>query len=251
MIKFRLIPSILYKNGISIRGKKFEGWRSVGSIVQTVNLYALREVDELIFLDIEATKNDEIKYSLIKNFLSECFMPVSVGGGIKKIHQIEEILKCGADRVCINTAANIKKNFVNEAIKKFGSQCVIVSIDYKPNNNGINEVWINSGKTNTKSELNEYLKKLESDGVGEILLTSINHDGLMNGYDVKTIKYANENYNFNVIASGGAGNQNHVLETINQCNLNAISCSSIFHFTQETPGSLKKFLKKNQINVRI
>lgn len=251
MIKFRLIPSILYKNGISIRGKKFEGWRTVGSIVQTVNLYALREVDELIFLDIEATKNDEIKYSLIKSFLSQCFMPVSVGGGIKKIHQIEEILKYGADRVCINTSAITKENFVKETIKKFGSQCVIVSIDYKKNNNKINEVWINSGQTNTKIDLNECLKKLEDAGVGEVLLTSINHDGLMNGYDLETVKFTNENFSFNVIASGGAGNKNHVLEAINQCNLNAISCSSIFHFTEETPLSLKKFLKENKINVRI
>lgn len=251
MIKFRLIPSILYKNGISIRGKKFEGWRNVGSIVQTINLYSVREVDELIFLDIEATKNDEIKFNLIKDFMSECFMPVSIGGGIKKLSQVEDVLRCGADRICVNSAAVEDKNFVNQIIKKFGAQSLIVSVDYKQNRIGENEVWINSGKTNTKINLNQYLKKLEDQGVGEILLTSIDHDGLMNGYDIKTINQANKSFNFNIIPSGGAGNKDQVLSAINKCNLDAISCSSIFHFTQETPSSLKKFLKNKGIDVRL
>ena len=250
MIKFRIIPSILYKDATTIRGKKFQSWRTVGSIVQTINLYSLREVDELIFLDVEATEKNEIKYTLINDFINDCFMPVSVGGGIKKLNQVEEILKCGADRVSINSEAIKNNNIVRDIIKKFGAQCLIVSVDYKSNEKGEKEVWINSGKQNTKIKLNEYLKKLNDEGVGEILLTSIEHDGMMNGYDTNTIKFVNKSFDFNVIASGGAGNKNHVLDTIKKCNLNAICCSSIFHFTEETPISLKKYLKENDINVR-
>lgn len=250
MNKFRLIPSILFKENTAIRGKNFESWRTVGSLLQTIRLYSLREVDEIIFLDVDASKNKKINFKLIDEFADECFMPITVGGGIKNIQDIEDTLKVGADRVSINTKAFENINFIEQAIKKFGNQCIVISVDYKLDQNKKKMVHIYSGKKNTGIELEEYLNKLNDLGVGEVLLTSINHDGMMNGYDNKTLKEVNEKYNFNLIASGGADNNESILETINYCNLKAISCSSIFHFTENTPNSLKEFLRKNNINVR-
>ena len=169
-------------------------------------------------------------------------------GGIKNIQDIEDTLKVGADRVSINTKAFENINFIEQAIKKFGNQCIVISVDYKLDQN--KKWFIFILEKNTGIELEEYLNKLNDLGVGEVLLTSINHDGMMNGYDNKTLKEVNEKYNFNLIASGGADNNESILETINYCNLKAISCSSIFHFTENTPNSLKEFLRKNNINVR-
>tara|TARA_B100000035_G_C20930650_1_gene522882 strand:+ start:201 stop:956 length:756 start_codon:yes stop_codon:yes gene_type:complete len=250
MNKFRLIPSILFKENTAIRGRNFESWRTVGSLLQTIRLYSLREVDEIIFLDVDAGKNKKINFKLIDEFADECFMPITVGGGIKNIQDIEDTLKVGADRVSINTEAFKNINFIKKAIDKFGSQCIVISVDYKLDDNNKKIVHICSGKKNTGIELKEYLNQLNDIGVGEILLTSINHDGMMKGYDNQTLKEVNEKYDFNLIASGGAGNFEGILETINYCNLKAISCSSIFHFTESTPNSLKEFLKKNKINVR-
>ena len=250
MNKFRLIPSILFKDNTAIRGKNFESWRTVGSLMQTIRLYSLREVDEIIFLDVDAYKNERINLKLIDEFADECFMPITVGGGIKNIQNIEDILKVGADRVSIKTEAFKNINFVKQAIKKFGAQCIVISVDYKLNQNNKKTVHIHSGKIDTGVELEEYLKLLDDVGVGEVLLTSINHDGMMNGFDNETLRKVNNKYNFNLIASGGAGNNEGILNSIKYGNLKAISCSSIFHFTENTPNSLKEFLKKNNINVR-
>ena len=164
--------------------------------MQTIRLYSLREVDEIIFLDVDASKNKKINFKLIDEFADECFMPITVGGGIKNIQDIEDTLKVGADRVSINTKAFENINFIEQAIKKFGNQCIVISVDYKLDQNKKKMVHIYSGKKNTGIELEEYLNKLNDLGVGEVLLTSINHDGMMNGYDNKTLKEVNEKYYF-------------------------------------------------------
>ena len=238
MNKFRVIPSILYKNNTIIRGKNFESWRTVGSLIQAIKLYSIREVDELIFLDVEANKNNNIKYHLIDEFADECFMPIVVGGGIKNLNHIENLLKVGADRVSINSEAFKNREFLKKAIKYFGSQCIVISIDYKKEKDNKKKVYINSGTTKTDCELFNYLSELNELGVGEVLLTSIDHDGTMSGLDINTLKKVNSIYNFNLIGSGGVGSNEQVLEAINVCNLKAISCSSIFHFTENTPLSI-------------
>ena len=146
MNKFRLIPSILFKENTAIRGKNFESWRTVGSLLQTIRLYSLREVDEIIFLDVDASKNKKINLKLIDEFADECFMPITVGGGIKNIQDIEDTLKVGADRVSINTKAFENINFIEQAIKKFGNQCIVISVDYKLDQNKKKMVHIYSGK---------------------------------------------------------------------------------------------------------
>ena len=250
MNKIRIIPSVLFRDTNTMKGKNFKSWRIVGSVMQSIKLYSLREVDELIFLDVTATKNNEINYDLINEFAKECFMPVVVGGGIKNINDIENILKIGADRVCINTALVENINFVREAIKIFGVQCIVGSIDYKKDDNK-NIIWTNSGSVKTDKESFSFLKKVEDIGLGELLLTSIDHDGVMNGYDNLILKKVNSDFDFKVIASGGAGAKEDIYKTIKDTNVSAISCSSIFHFTENTPLTIKKFLKDKKINVRI
>ena len=251
MNKVRIIPTVLFRDTNTMKGKNFKSWRVVGSVMQSIKLYSLREVDELIFLDVTATKNKEINYDLINDFAKECFMPVVVGGGIRNINDIENILKIGADRVCINTALVENIDFVKEAIKIFGVQCIIGSIDYKKDEKNKNFIWTNSGGVKTKNELFDFLKKIEDIGLGELLLTSIDHDGVMKGYDNTTLKKVNSNFDFKVIASGGAGKKEDVYKTIKDTSVSAISCSSIFHFTENTPLSIKRFLKEKKINVRI
>ena len=250
MNKIRIIPTVLYKDNVAVRGKKFNNWRVSGSLLQTIRLYSLREVDELIFLDIGATNQRNINFKLIDEFADECFMPITIGGGIKSLNDIEELFKVGADRVCVNTQAFRDPVFIKNSIKNFGSQSIIVSVDYKIIKSKF-YVFICSGSINTNIELKEYLKKLNDIGVKEVMLTSIDHDGMMEGYDLKNISYANLNYDFKVIASGGAGSKKDVLDLILSSKIDALSCSSIFHFTEITPLSLKKFLGENNINIRI
>lgn len=250
MNKFRLIPSILYKNNTAIRGKNFESWRTIGSIMQLVRLYSLRQVDELIFLDVDAYQNKKLNLNLIKEFTDQCFMPIIVGGGIRTIDDIESLLKVGADRVSINSSFFFNDKIVKDGIKYFGSQCIIISIDYKMINKK-KIVYVKSGKHNTGIELKDYLKKVEQLGVSEIILTSIDHDGVMNGCDNKTINKVNKNFKFKVIGAGGVGKPEHVLETIKETNISAISCSSIFQFTNTTPQDVKQYLLKNKIKIRV
>lgn len=250
MSKFRLIPTVLYKNNSAIRGKKFESWRTVGSILQSIRLFSLREVDELIFLDVNATNKKQINYNLIDKFADECFMPIIIGGGIRSLYDIENLLKVGADRVSINSAFYFNDNFIKEAVNFFGSQCLVLSIDYKKIN-GKKIVQVLSGSKSTGIELNNYLKKAEQFGITEILLTSIDHDGMMNGCDIETIIDINENFNFKVIPSGGVGKAEHIYNIIKKTNVDSVSCSSIFQFTNTTPMDVKNFLKKKNINVRV
>ena len=249
MNKIRIIPTVLYRNNIAVRGKKFNSWRVSGSLLQTIRLYSLREIDELIFLDISATQKKEINFKVIDEFADECFMPITVGGGIRSLTDIEELFKVGADRVCINTQAFKNPNFIKNAIKTFGAQSIIVSVDYKLIDSKF-YVFINSGSINTNIELKDYLKKIEEIGIKEVMLTSIDHDGMMRGYDIKNISNANINYNFKLIASGGAGSQKDVLDLLLASHVDAISCSSIFYFTETTPLSLKNFLSRNKISIR-
>ena len=148
MQKIRIIPTILFNEENIVKGKNFKSWRKVGSLYQAIKIYNLREVDELIFLDINSTKKNFIEYKLIDDFADECFMPVTVGGGVKSLENIEMLLKSGADKVCINTAAYNDRNFIQKAIKTYGSQCIVISVDYKRINNKL-IVHTNSGKKNT------------------------------------------------------------------------------------------------------
>lgn len=250
MHKVRIIPTLLYKNNL-VKGKKFKSWRVVGNLYQMIKLYNLREVDELIFFDIEASHNNKIQLDLIDEFADDCFVPLTIGGGIKSLDDIENLLKVGADKICINTSAVKDLNFIKNAVEKYGSQCIVVSVDYKINSKGVAEVIVLSGEKSTGINLENHIKKISEINPGEIILTSIDHDGMMQGYDIKNIKNISDISSVPIIASGGAGSAADFYDVINLTGVKAVSAASIFHFTEITPLDIKKFLNEKKISVRL
>ena len=251
MLKKRIIPTLLFKNNKLVKGINFNSWRTVGSIMQAVRIYKMRKVDELILLDISATNlNKKIDLDLINEVANECFMPLTFGGGIKNLENISSILKSGADKVCINTAATNNLKFIKNACRVFGSQAIIVSVDYKKNKNNL-DIWSNSGQIKTNLIFEDYLKDLENIGVGEIILTSIDRDGTMTGYDIDTLKKVNKFLNIPVIAAGGAGDFENMFDLLKTTNISALAAASIYHFTKKTPLDVKKYLKEKKIPVRL
>jgi len=250
MLKVRMIPTLLYKDMGLVKGVAFDSWRPIGSLMQAIKVYNMREVDELLYLDISATNMKKSPdFQLIDDFADECFMPLTIGGGIRNIKDIEHLLKVGADKVSINTAAFLSTSLITEASNKFGAQCIVVSIDVKRIDSKY-KVFIHSGKVATDMDLLEYAKMVEKFGAGEILLTSIDRDGTMIGYDNELIKYITSNVSIPVIASGGAGKYDHMLQAIKIAHASAVAAASIFHFTEQTPLQAKKYLRKRGIKVR-
>ena len=248
-MKLRIIPTVLFNKNNCVKGKQFKSWRVCGSITQVIKLYSLREVDEIIFLDISANKSS-INLRLIDDFADDCYMPITVGGGVKSLLDIENLLKIGADRVCINTSAFKNPAFIKEAVEHFGSQCIVISVDYK-NINGIRKVFINSGRYNTNVDLKDYISQIDGLNPSEIVLTSIDHDGMLSGYDFETILSISNKINSKLIVSGGMSNALDIEKIVKKTNIQAFSMSSIFHFTQITPLELKKELQLKGLNVRI
>ena len=250
MLKTRVIPTLLWKDHGLVKGKSFDSWRRVGTVLPAIKVYNKRDVDELILVDITATiENRDFNYDEIEEFTSESFVPLTIGGGIKNVDQIRKLLLAGADKVCINTSAYLNPEVVEKASNIFGAQCVVVSIDAKKTSSGFFECYSDSGTKPTGKNLAQHCREVESLGAGEILITSIPHDGIMEGFDYEMIKLASNSVSIPVIASGGAGNYQHVLEAINS-GADAVAAASIFHFTEQTPREVKKYLNANGIPVR-
>jgi cyclase len=252
MLKVRIIPTLLYKDVELIKGTGFESWRRVGSAMQAIKVYNMREVDELVFLDITATQEGRHPdFELIDELADECFMPMTVGGGIRTVEDVRTLLKVGADKVAINTAAVENNELIKEVAKKFGSQCVVVSLDVKRHDNGKYEVFTHSGTYPTGIDPIMLAQKLADMGAGEVLLTSIERDGAMVGYDIELIRNVSKAISIPVIASGGAGEYEHMYQAITQGKASAVAAASIFHFTQKTPLEAKKYLSEHGIHVRL
>ena len=249
MLKKRIIPIILYKNNMLVKSKQFTNYRVIGSVLPTIKVFNNRQVDELIFLDIDATKHNKINYDLISNISKYCNFPFTVGGGIKTLEDIELLLKNGADKVSINTAVYNDIQFIKEAVLKFGSQCIVASIDVKKVDNKY-ICFNNRGTNNVEYKLLDFLKKINDLNVGELLVTSIDNDGMMKGYDKDLINIVQENINIPIIISGGCGSYQDMFEVFNMFDISAIGVSSLFHFTESTPKTAKIFLKEKGINVR-
>tara|TARA_B100002019_G_scaffold287723_1_gene300166 strand:- start:2366 stop:3121 length:756 start_codon:yes stop_codon:yes gene_type:complete len=251
MLKTRIIPTLLFNDLKLVKGKKFNSWRTVGEVVQAARLYNIRKVDELILLDISATNNKyKIDLDLVNEVANECFMPLTFGGGINTMEDISNLFRAGADKVSINTAALKDLSFVKEACNLFGGQSIVISIDYRLINNEI-VMFSNSGKVSSNINIFEYLKNIEQLGIGDILLTSIDMDGTMEGYDYKTIIKIAEKTRIPIIASGGAGKFEDILKLLKKADISGIAASSIYHFTGVTPVDLKKYLYSNNIPIRI
>jgi len=250
VLKHRVIPCVLLKDWQLTKSVGFKEFRTIGHPKVTAKIYNKRNVDELIVLDIDASSsNKEINYKTLSDIAKECFMPLTLGGGIKSLEDISKLLKIGADKVALNTIAIQNPLFIKEASSKFGTQCIVVSVDvlkeegeYKLYNKNLGVI--------TALSLMEHLKRCEELGAGEILLTNIEHDGMQNGYDLELIKIVSKELNIPVIANAGASTPQDALKAI-QSGADAIAAASIFHFTQYTPNSIKNILHKSGLSVRL
>ncbi len=251
-IKIRVMPTLLYKEVGLVKGIGFDSWRRVGSAMQAVKVYNMREVDELVLLDISATQEGRTPdFSLIDELADECFMPLTVGGGIRTIDDVHHLLQVGADKVALNTAAVEHPDLIAQIARRFGSQCVVVSIDARRHPDGSYEVYTRAGTTPTGKDPVVLAREAQNLGAGEILLTSIDRDGTMTGYDVDLTSRICATVSIPVIASGGAGSYEHMAEVLRDGRASAVAAASIFHFTQQTPLEAKHYLRTQGFHVRI
>ena len=252
MLKVRVMPTLLFKDVGLVKGVGFDSWRRTGSALQAINVYSMREVDELVFLDISATPGERAPdFQQIDDLADECFMPMTVGGGVRRLADIQELLSVGADKVAINTAAVENPDLVRQASERWGAQCIVVSIDVKHHGNGRWEVHTHCGTEPAGRDPVSWAREVEALGAGEILLTSIDRDGTMTGYDVEITRRVSEAVSIPVVASGGAGNYRHMAEVLAEGKAAAVAAASIYHFTDMTPREAKLHLKEQGFNVRL
>jgi len=252
MLKLRIMPTLLFKDFGLVKGIGFDSWRRIGSAIQSIKVYNTREVDEMMFLDISATREGRSPdFEMVDEIADECFMPLTVGGGVRTIDDVDHLLRIGADKVAINTAAVQSPELIQSVAKKFGSQCVVISIDAKKMPNGKHEIFTHAGSQATGEDAVTFAREVERLGAGEILLTSIDRDGTMTGYDIELIRSVSEAVSIPVIASGGAGDYDDMAAAIREGKASAVAAASIFHFTHQTPLEAKRYLKELGINVRL
>jgi cyclase len=252
MLKVRVMPTLLHKDFGLVKGERFHSWRRTGSAMQQIKVYNLREVDELVLLDITASiKGRPPDYQLIDDLADDCFMPMTVGGGIRTIDHARGVLQVGADKVSINSAAVEHPELITQIADRFGSQCVVVSIDYKLHADGTREMFTYSGSKPTGLDPVSFAVMVQERGAGEILLTSIDRDGTFAGYDVECIRNVSEAVSIPVIASGGAGSYEDMSVAIIEGRASAVAAASIFHFSHLTPLEAKQYLARKGLPVRL
>lgn len=249
MLKTRIIPCLTIKGSRLVKSIQFFDYRNIGSYIAATRVFNARDVDEMMVLDLDAAESG-IKPKLLQEIAKECFMPLTLGGGVKTLEDIRLLLRLGADKVSVNTAAVKNPAFIEQAASEFGSQCIVISIDAKLVG-GVYEVLINGGKEATGRTPSDWAKEAERRGAGEIFLASIDHDGCMDGYDQVLVRSVSEAVGIPVIACGGAGNLGHFLQVIQEGGASAVAAASIFQYTEITPLSIKQYLAKNGIETRI
>ena len=251
MLKNRIIPCLDVKNGRVVKGINFVDLQDAGAPVEQAKIYSDGGADEICFLDITASnENRDTIYQVVKETSKKCFVPLTVGGGVRSIEDINKLLNCGADKVSINTAAVKDSNVVLESSKKFGSQCIVVAIDAKKNGDKW-DVYTHGGRNNSGLDALEFAKKMEDSGAGELLVTSMDRDGTQIGYDIDLMKTISSIVNIPLIASGGVGNLNHLAEGIKEGNASAVLAASIFHYGKHSVIEAKEYLNSKGIPVRI
>jgi cyclase len=251
MLKVRVIPTLLWKQFGLVKGIGFDSWRRVGPVLPAVKVYNQREVDELVLVDILAHRSDDDPdYESIDEFGQECFVPFTVGGGIRHTHQVQRLLRAGADKVCVNTAAYDTPELITEIANRHGSQCIVASVDVRVESVGKWRCFSCAGTKDTGREVAGWVRELESRGAGEILITSVERDGTMTGYDLDLISTVANAVKIPVIASGGAGNYQHMIDAVLQAGASAVAAASIFHYTEQTPACAKDAMARVGIPVR-
>ena len=250
MLKVRIIPVMLWDTHGLVKGKQFNSQRRVGSVIPATKIYNSRDVDELILVDIRASQNgNSPRFEVVVQISSECSIPLTVGGGISSLEHIELLLKSGADKVSLNSVIYDNPQLVTDAAVRFGSQCIVASIDYRNMGYG-SACFSHSGTIAQSIDPSELAIRMAESGAGEILLTCIDNDGMMNGFDVSTIKSVTDSVSIPVIASGGASEYRDLLSAIVDGGAAAVAAGSIFHFTEKTPNEARAFLESMQIPVR-
>jgi cyclase len=251
MLKNRIIPCLDVKNGRVVKGINFVDLQDAGDPVEQAKIYSDGGADEICFLDITASnENRDTIYDVVKDTSKKCFVPLTVGGGVRSVDDINKLLNCGADKVSINTAAVQNAEVVIESSKKFGSQCIVVAIDAKKNDE-IWEVFTHGGRKNTGINAIEFAKKMEGCGAGELLITSMDRDGTQAGYDIDLMNKISSTINIPVIASGGVGNLDHLVDGIKLGKASAVLAASIFHYGKYSVREAKQYLDSKGIPVRI
>lgn len=247
----RIIPCLDVKNGRVVKGTSFVNLRDAGDPVQCAIEYDKQGADELVLLDITASSDARnIMVDIVSEVANSIFIPFTVGGGIRTVEDFTQILRAGADKVSVNSAAIKRPDIINEAAYKFGSQCVVVAIDAKRNGNSW-EVYINGGRIPMGMDVVQWAKEAEKRGAGEILLTSMDCDGQKQGYDLELTRAVSESVGIPVIASGGAGALEHFKDAFTDGKADAVLAASLFHFGEVPIPTLKQYLDKENISVRL
>jgi cyclase len=251
MLKKRIIPCLDVKNGRVVKGINFVDLKDAGDPVEQAKIYSDGGADEICFLDITASnENRNTIYNVVERTSKKCFVPLTVGGGVRGVDDIKRLLNCGADKVSINTAAVQNSEVIIESSKKFGSQCIVVAIDAKKNEDTW-EVFTHGGRNNTGIDAIEFAKKMEDSGAGELLVTSMDRDGTQIGYDNDLMFKISSIVNIPVIASGGVGNLDHLVDGIKLGNASAVLAASIFHYGTHSINEAKQYLNSKGIPIRI
>ena len=251
MLKNRIIPCLDVKNGRVVKGINFVGLKDAGDPVEQAKIYSDGGADEICFLDITASnENRDTIFDVVRETSKKCFVPLTVGGGVRSIEDINKLLNCGADKVSINTAAVQNPDVVEQSSKKFGSQCIVVAIDAKKNNDRW-EIYTHGGRNSTGIDAIEFASNMEKRGAGELLITSMDRDGTQIGYDIDLMSTISSKVNIPIIASGGVGDLKHLVDGIKLGKASAVLAASIFHYGKYSIKEAKEYLVSKGIPVRI
>jgi imidazole glycerol-phosphate synthase subunit HisF len=252
MLKKRIIPCLDVKDGRVVKGINFLNLKDAGDPVEQAQIYDKGGADEICFLDITASsENRKILLDKVCETAKSCFVPLTVGGGVSNVEDIKNLLLAGADKVSINTAAVKNYNFIKESSIRFGSQCIVIAIDAKKVSNNKWEVFTHGGRNPTGIDVIKYVKIVENNGAGEILLTSMDRDGTKMGYDIELTKTVSNLVSIPVIASGGVGNLEHLYDGFKSGFASAVLAASIFHYGNYTVSDVKKYLSDKNIPIRL
>lgn len=249
MLKNRVIPVLSFNGFALVKTKQFGNPRMVGNPMQAARVYNSRNVDELVFVDIFASKQKrKLNLAVVKQVVNECFMPVTIGGGITSVKDINDLLQIGADKVVIKSAAIQNPAFITEAAKVFGSQCIVVSVDVVRTGP---DLKIFCPENSRNIDARDFIRQVESLGAGELIINDVMNDGMMNGFDLDLFKTTSSQTKLPVIACGGAGTPEHFPTLLSNKNITGVAAASIFHYTQYTPFDIKFALDKANFPVRL
>lgn len=253
MLKKRIIPTLLLSNGRMVKGKQFDNFRDTGDPVSAARIYNAQNADELFFLDIDANRKGsafDILEKTVHAVSAECFMPLSVGGGVDSIEKMRRLLLAGADKISITTAAHTTPDLIGEAANLFGRQCVVVGLDVKVEN-GNYFLYSHCGRQKSTKSLRDFVLEMTERGAGEFVMNSIDNDGMMNGYDLQLAKEVRRYTDRPLIIAGGAGTFMHLVDAFKEAQVDAVACASLFHFGDNNPIRARSYLLNQGIPMKL